>query len=307
LLGYRIESGEFIWENTLDTSLLPYLKDHVVQGAVLMPAAGFIEMALAAGTQIFGPGPCELEDFEIRRALAIPPGQTPFVQLSVDEEEWSFRSRGRSNAEDKTWVLHVTGRLARAPQNAPPEPVSVDALRENLTAITDKRRHYAHAEALGFSFGPTFQVVESIRIAAHEALGEFRMPEGLDAQQADYCLHPCALDACLQLLLGLPNPEGEKTQSTYLPVQIGRARFFRFASEIAFCHSKVKRKAARSLIADIRVLSRDGEIIAEMEDVRFLGVDFLRSTALPLCAHFWEPADRDAPEAGRATPLSPPS
>jgi phthiocerol/phenolphthiocerol synthesis type-I polyketide synthase C len=307
LLGYRIESGEFIWENTLDTSLLPYLKDHVVQGAVLMPAAGFIEMAIAAATQIFGPGACELEDFEIRRALVIPPGQAPFVQLSVDEEDGSFKIRSRSNAEDKAWVLHVAGRLTRAPQNASHELVSIDGLREKLTHVTDKRHHYNHAEALGFSFGPTFQVIESIRLASDEALGEFRMSEGLDAQQAEYCLHPCALDACLQLLIALPTPKNEKTQSTYLPVQIGRARFFRFASEIGFCHSKVKRKTARSLMADIRALSPAGEIIAEMEDVRFLGVDFLRSTALPIYAHRWEPANRDAPVAGRATPLSPPS
>jgi acyl transferase domain-containing protein len=103
LLGFRLESGDCIWENLIDTALLPYLEDHVVHGAVVMPATGFIEMALAAATQIYGDTPCDIEDFEIRNALVIRAGEVPCVQLSLDKEEGSFRIQCRSSVDAPWW------------------------------------------------------------------------------------------------------------------------------------------------------------------------------------------------------------
>ncbi|MFV0473078.1 MAG: type I polyketide synthase, partial [Pikeienuella sp.] len=54
LLGWRLKSGEGVWSNVIDAGLQPWLEDHRIDGAVVFPAAGFVEMALAAGRRIFG-------------------------------------------------------------------------------------------------------------------------------------------------------------------------------------------------------------------------------------------------------------
>src|SRR5262249_50802694 len=48
LLGRRLASAEPTWEIKLDVESLPYLADHQIQGSVVFPAAGYIEMAAQA-------------------------------------------------------------------------------------------------------------------------------------------------------------------------------------------------------------------------------------------------------------------
>jgi acyl transferase domain-containing protein len=48
LLGYRLHENPGQWENLFDLMLFPDLADHAVGDTVVFPAAGFVEMALAA-------------------------------------------------------------------------------------------------------------------------------------------------------------------------------------------------------------------------------------------------------------------
>jgi phthiocerol/phenolphthiocerol synthesis type-I polyketide synthase D len=57
LLGVHVEmpSGrEHVWQADIATETMPWLADHKVHGQAIMPAAGFAEMALAAGRQALG-------------------------------------------------------------------------------------------------------------------------------------------------------------------------------------------------------------------------------------------------------------
>src|SRR5260370_12285282 len=195
------------------------LEAHVVHGAVVMPATAFIEMVLAAATQIYGDAPCDIEDFEIRNALVIRAGEVPCVQLSLDKEEGSFRIQGRSSVDAPWWTLHVLGRIVRAPEGAAAQPVSLPALCGKMTADTiDKSTHYAIARSRGIAYGPAFQGIELVRDGSREAFAEMHGPLRVGSHHAGDGLHPCLLDACLQTLFAIPdNPE-----STYLPVQIQR-------------------------------------------------------------------------------------
>src|SRR5690606_12599469 len=69
LLGYHPRPELPVWTVHLDHELLPYLADHCVEDAVVFPAAGFVEMALAAGEQWLGTGDLEIQDMEIVRPL----------------------------------------------------------------------------------------------------------------------------------------------------------------------------------------------------------------------------------------------
>ena len=299
LLGFRLESGDCIWENLIDTALLPYLEDHVVHGAVVMPATAFIEMALAAATQIYGDASCDIEDFEIRNALVIRAGEVPCVQLSLDKEEGSFRIQGRSSVDAPWWTLHVVGRIARAPEAAAAEPVSLPVLCGKMTADTiDKSTHYGIARSRGIAYGPAFQGVELVRVGSREAFAEIHAPPGVASHNAGYGLHPCLLDACLQALFAIPdNPE-----STYLPVHVARLRRFRSSDEIAFCHAKLKRDTPRSVVADIKVLGRGGDVLVEIDDFRFVQMNFAYASPVPLYAHAWELAERHGAGLGWSEP-----
>ena len=51
LLGFALKGDALHWENNLDLARLPLYADHVVGGGAVLPASGFVEMALAAGLE----------------------------------------------------------------------------------------------------------------------------------------------------------------------------------------------------------------------------------------------------------------
>jgi phthiocerol/phenolphthiocerol synthesis type-I polyketide synthase D len=57
LLGVHVEmpSGrDHVWQGDVGTEVIPWLEDHKVHGQPIMPAAGFAEMVLAAGSEALG-------------------------------------------------------------------------------------------------------------------------------------------------------------------------------------------------------------------------------------------------------------
>ncbi len=91
LLGYRLSEEPWAWENLLDTASLPVYADHVVGDAVVFPAAGFIEMALAASMQWHESEYHQLEEFEIRLPLLLDKGSARTVRCYINEVDGSCR------------------------------------------------------------------------------------------------------------------------------------------------------------------------------------------------------------------------
>src|SRR5262249_26993920 len=69
LLGHRVNAARPTWELEVDASLMEYLRDHAVGGAVVFPGAAYIEMALAAGREVYGDTSIEVKDVRFDRAL----------------------------------------------------------------------------------------------------------------------------------------------------------------------------------------------------------------------------------------------
>ena len=82
------------WEGALDRSALSYLDDHRVEGAAVLPASLYVEMALAAATEAFPSQSFVLKDIEFRKALFLPDGGNP--DDSGDPLSWCGRNSIRS-------------------------------------------------------------------------------------------------------------------------------------------------------------------------------------------------------------------
>ena len=91
---------------------MPYLADHKVDGDVVMPAAGFAEMALAAARDWLGDGPLLVEDFDIVQGLVFADGamREIAVRLEPSTQVLEIFSRPRLAAD---WTQHARCRIGR--------------------------------------------------------------------------------------------------------------------------------------------------------------------------------------------------
>ncbi len=228
LLGYRLSTAEAAWENTLDTQLLPYLADHLIQQTIIFPAAGYIEMALAAAVNIFEDKAYAIEQMDIHKPLVLTQTQIPIVQTVVATQDHAFHIYSRQQEEQTEWTLHVSGSIRHLEHIAPTRTIDLNEVRQRCKQEIAGPQVYQHMARRGLQYGPHFQTVEQVVAGVDEAVGVIHWPESLEEQNADYFIHPLLLDGCIQIIFSiLAAPREVQQDQTYLPVGLEHFCYYR--------------------------------------------------------------------------------
>ena len=278
LLGWRIGPDTYAWENHVDTDTLPYLADHVVGGVAVFPAAGFIEMALAASHLRDDFETHSIEELEIRSPLLMERGRTRTVRFDFVGEDGSFRIRSRGRLSEDPWAVHVVGRIAGSVALESPALVELAASMRRATPLATPEQHYEFTARAGLMYGPSFQTVAELRRAGKEVWARLTRPDEQAGErqsgQVDggrYHLHPTVLDGCLQALVALGLEDADQRRPpAYLPFKVARIIHRRCEDGVpAACRVRLERTGTRSLVASFRVLNEAGETVAQLESFRF--------------------------------------
>ncbi|CAN1549521.1 enoyl_red domain containing protein [Rhabdaerophilaceae bacterium] len=291
LLGARYHGADGIWTNTIQSVLLGYLNDHVVQGAPLFPAAGYIEKSMAAGRLMLGEGPIDLENLDIMKPLVLAEGQESIVQTIVEASDKTLLIRSRPDIEAKDWTDHVKGRLSKAEVDETPATLNLASLQAAMPISVGSEAHYFDCTRRGLSYGPHFQGVRSVHLTpadaqARAALGEIEL-EWLEGKLAGYMAHPSLLDSCLQVLITLIAQLDPRDCAT-IPIQVGRVRAHAPLPARMFCYVTLKHENERTGLADLTLVDSEGNLLMELIDARFQKVEF-RGSQLPIIGEDWRP------------------
>ncbi|WP_437309429.1 SDR family NAD(P)-dependent oxidoreductase [Sorangium sp. So ce388] len=192
------QRGIRLWETVLGLDDLAYLDDHRVDGAAFLPAAAYVEMALAIGRELGGSHPWAVADLVFEEALVLdgPPRTVQTVAI----EEGGVVSWQVSSLEGTTWRRHARGTL-RAAGAWDVEDAPLDPVRSRLGQAISREAFYGRLAEHGLEYGPAFQGVVRAWPGEREALGQVEPPA------ADgYVLHPALLDACLHVLMAALPP-----------------------------------------------------------------------------------------------------
>jgi len=267
LLGRRLVSAHPAWETRLDKQLLPYLDDHRIQGGIVYPGAAYVEMALAAGKEVLGEGPCVLEEIAFQRALFLPEGDAAKLQVIFDPGVASFDIYSRTTEPEPSWTRHATGRLRQASSAA--QRMELDKIR-NRCPTDISSLCYPGLREYGLEYGPSFQGIERLWRGNGEALGQIRLPETLAADFEDYQLHPVLLDGCFQVMLCtlLADARDSTTNGVYLPVGIDRLRVYRRPGTRLWGHARLTAQNASAIEGNIWLLDEDGNVLVEIQGFR---------------------------------------
>ena len=232
LLGCSLGTAAPSWENNLDLRVLPYLVDHRVRGHAVLPATGYLEMALAAGKRVLEAGCSVLADVQLLKACFLPEKEHQLLQLVFDPAEAAFTIFSRPADAKAKWTTHARGLLRSRSLEAKAPASTLAEIRARCPGETGGAECYALLKNVGLEYGPAFQGLQRLWHGNGEALGRIVALEAVKPRLGDYVVHPALLDACVQVVFGvLPafaqgggDSHDGAFRGVYLPVEIGEVR-----------------------------------------------------------------------------------
>ncbi|MFF9203524.1 SDR family NAD(P)-dependent oxidoreductase [Streptomyces sp. NPDC014986] len=306
LLGRRAAVAEPAWHQTLSSLRLPWLEDHRVGGAVVVPGTAYLEAALAAGRAAFTSA-AEVTDLDIVRALVMPRDDETHevvLQTSLSEEDGVVRIASRV-AIAAAWRTHARGRVRRL-ASRPPDAVDLGAVRERLGrtgAAVDAARHYEQAARAGLEYGPSFRVLTRLWAGGDEVLAEYAWQP--PAAGEGYEAHPTVLDGALQaaspLLAALP---GDRM---YVPTAIAAARVWDRLPERGLIHVRGVSRGLQDAVLDLTVVDETGRVVVELTRCRLRGVAAGRPGEPQQLTQVLRAAPRAGDHQGEPVPFPPPA
>lgn len=277
LIGLSDRKGGPVFFNHLDTELQPWLADHKVDGAIVVPAAGLAEMALAAGRELIGTDRIELKDFDIVRALVIEPSEPREVAVRVSNDGMVVEILSRHRLTGDDWSLHARGALTSVPVESMPAPAAAGPARRTMASA----ELYRLTETFGLQYGPAFRRAASVDVIDDKtATIRFAGPQApLDEQ--GYLLHPTLLDSAFHGLFALLAERGMGgRQQSFLPTRLGSLRIFAAGAPVASARLELTKGSVKSIEAAFTLLDAAGTVVASLTGARFSAVQLSREATL---------------------------
>ncbi|MGQ4333756.1 SDR family NAD(P)-dependent oxidoreductase [Streptomyces hayashii] len=202
LLGAAVPLADedgVLYTAALSARTTPWLADHTVFGAVLVPGTALLELALQAAGRA---GCAGVDDLTLEAPLVLPESGVVRLQVRVGAPDGEGRRPLSVHSAPHTgddgaptvWTRHADGRLA-------PTAATLDrAATADWPAdaeLLDLRDFYPALAERGYDYGPAFQGLRSVRRHEDEIFAEVALPDGLRHDALAYALHPALLDAAL--------------------------------------------------------------------------------------------------------------
>jgi NAD(P)-dependent dehydrogenase (short-subunit alcohol dehydrogenase family) len=283
--------GTYVWQNELDLSLLPYLDDHRVQNVVVVPATAYMEMAMAAAVEVFGPGSLTITSMENKKILtlseATPPPLIQAVLTSAGAGMLSFQVFSRpkrldqANQPNEPWTLHVSGNLRHNPDERAVAMNSFDleAIQARCQEQISGDDFYQKLSEKGNQWGPCFQGVKQVWRGHDEALSLVRVPEMLESEVDFYQFHPALSDTCGHVLtatISMEKFDGHKG-GAFVGGGVDETRVYKHPQGLQlWAYARLRREEnpdENILIGDVQVIDETGTLVSETIGARLWYLD----------------------------------
>ncbi|MFI4954279.1 MAG: SDR family NAD(P)-dependent oxidoreductase, partial [Gammaproteobacteria bacterium] len=277
LLGIRLSllanHEDIAFEKTLslEENALQYLNDHRVFTHAVFPAAGYVELLLAAlknqenrDNRILA---VELKDIRIELPLGIAENSSVSLQTILTSGENStyhlaVYSQATDAAENSLWQLHAQGEGALIESLPPFNDLTLTAIRKRCRDKVNIEEFYAKLSAHGLEYGVAFQTVKEIFTGENELLAKVESRGEIESR---YRLYPPIFDGALQAISCL---QSQSPNVIYLPIGFDKIALYGPLSTQCYVHVLLpKENSAPSsdiVRADLTLLSEGGTIIAKV-------------------------------------------
>ncbi|MDB9379322.1 type I polyketide synthase, partial [Nodularia sphaerocarpa] len=272
LLGERLQLAKtenIYFQSQISQNSPDYLHQHQILGKIIMPAAGYIEIAIAAAEKIFKSNSYQIQNIEILQALPLPQSTditlqiilTPLENQTYQIEILSFHNEIETPPLCASAPLraktHATAIIQKSPLSSPPPP-DITQIQKTCNQEINVNTYYQTCKQVGIEYGKSFQAIQQLWRSKKQALGQIKLSPEIDIYP--YQIHPILLDACLQVMGAILLDFQPST--AYLPVAIEKVHWYGENQTSSHIWSHVKLRETSDYIADIQIFHPDGKLIA---------------------------------------------
>ncbi len=300
LLGVRLASPleEIQFQSVIRPRQPAWLADHVLQGKPLVPAAGYLEMALSAA-RMAGLGHAAIESVAVLQPCFFEEPRILQTVIRRGDRNASFAIHSSRAADPKEWLLHATGELTVTPPAAASVGTeNLDIARQRCSRSLPVADFYRGFEKRSLNFGPGFRPLTALLVGAGEALAEFVVPAEARESENLFTVHPVALDACVQAVAAAVMSLNNGEKEVALPAGLERLQVMGDCRGLSVAHARIL-TGGDGLRAEFRGFDRDGKLLLVGEGMIFRAAQGqAHAAALPSADWFyeldWVPLSADA-------------
>lgn len=297
ILGSRVVESSNLepsWRNMLQLEDVPWIWDHVLQGNVVFPAAGYVAMAGEAVLQLHPDAEdYSIKDLVLRSPLLLKDEQVTEIITTlrpvkindlVDSEWFSFTIVAHDGVD---WTKHCQGQV-RPHFDFPP---ATKNLKRRLRAV-DSDQWYRALDKHGLSYGKTFQGLGDIAADPVDLEADATVNNRVESCPSRYTLHPTLIDQCLQLMsVALTNGISRRIDRLAIPAAIG-SLYIGGNAPVMRVESQLGKSKIGSLTGSSTLIADDGKLLLSLDRAAFFTVqdNILNNENIPLTAEIrWTP------------------
>lgn len=266
-----ISQDKHIFSISLDRHAEPYLNDHRVNGLILFPGTGHLELANAAAKKAIGNAFSYLENINFENGLFLPEeGAAPEIKLEIYSAEGHYCLMSYDHSQpDSTWVKHSYGQMNYLDEKPSPPSISLADVQHVVNNPMPVQPMYNALKHSGLLYGPTFKIIQNIWASPGKALAKIILPESLQYGIERYLSHPALLDACWHLMFSARNNAANQKLGIYVPIYVARYTFFQQPhGQEVWSYLSITQNDEQFLQGDVIVFDELGRVISETIGLR---------------------------------------
>lgn len=262
----QVRSEDRIFPAVDDLTSNPLWQQHQVFQSAVLPAVGFIEMALSAARSLHADKTIQLSEISFLQVLQMNEA-TSDVQLLMQhtDDQQSFEIV----SNDGQWQSHCVGQISVIANSALKDDIELNQYQQRCKQKIEAQACYRRLAEQGLEYGEDFCLLEQVFISKSEVLAKLTRPR---VSMAGFCFHPVLLDACIQSIAALfiDRPASE----SYLPVSVSRVLMHAelTASDEYWSHITVETGDGQ-LTADLSLFDAQGVLCLSLLGLRMQAVD----------------------------------
>ena len=262
------KNNEIIYETILHSSKTTFLAHHTVFDMIVFPAAGHVEMILAAAFEVYKTSDVMLSDFIIHQALIIPQNEPITVQLILTPTEKDQYSIEIYSLEKENWIYHSSGFISQTKSDCH-QTTPIQQIKSNCVNEISVDYYYQQVKSVGIVHGEQFQSLNKLWQNPDNLnfLGEIHLPSALVTDKSEFYLHPVLLDACFQMS-GLPVLK-KNFNETWVPVGFEKLIVYQQPLHQLYCHMTVDKNSETQIpLSHMNLISPEDNIIASIQGLK---------------------------------------